>query len=294
MSYLLIGNISALISNDCVEPLVNARIRVYLPAVRRNDLNGMAGIFNDMRALSAREVLMKADQLLAEAVLDEKGNFSLLWDEVHLFTEELEVDLCLDRLPGSNGILQARNFHLSRLMLPWKRHSNGYVGAYAYVIPAAIWRSIYARAGAWVIAGVVKHRSDVEGRAQLKVEAYNAVTGHVIGHAHTREKGRYIMHFSRRQLERSAVQSSIVYGPDVYFKIYRDDRLLWAENKRVATTPERKNLGPCSQLNIIYRPSRVRRASEQIGNWLNEVIARSRRKNKKSENYRLLTPHSLI
>ena len=68
MSYLLIGNISALICNDCVEPLANARIRVYLPATQdpADPLAMGKGIFNDMKPLSAKEVLMKADRLLAE------------------------------------------------------------------------------------------------------------------------------------------------------------------------------------------------------------------------------------
>ncbi len=296
MSYLLIGNISALICQDCVEPLVNARIRVYLPAVSTASEQPF-GIFNDMKPLSAREVLMKADRLLAEATLDDKGNFSLRWKEVHLFTEALELDLCLDQLPGKNGTQQSRNFHLSKLVLHWKRNSDGYVGAYAYVIPATTWHNIYANAGAWVITGVVKPHFAASGQPHLKVEAYNAVTGQLIGQAHTNEAGRYTLHFSRQHFSNGMMQSLIpgrrTPGPDVYFKIYRNNELLWAEDEKMSRLPGRQDLRPCSNVNIIYRSSRVKRASDQIGSWLSDVITLTGQKGKKSDKYRLLT-HSLL
>ena len=300
MSYLLIGNISALICNDCVEPLANARIRVYLPATQdpADPLAMGKGIFNDMKPLSAKEVLMKADRLLAEATLDEKGNFHASWEEEHLFTEALELDLCLDQLPGKNGSPQSRNFHLSKLVLHWKRNSNGYVGAYAYVIPAATWHNIYTNAGAWVITGVVKPYLGAAGQPHLKVEAYNALTGKVIGHAHTNEVGRYILHFSRQELSGQARQRAKPerknLGPDVYFKIYRNNQLLLAEDERMARCHDRQDIRPCSNVNIIFRHSRMKKASDQIGTWLSDMITLTGTRKKSHDKYRLLTDYSLL
>ena len=300
MSYLLIGNISALICNNCVEPLANARVRVYLPATEHPaDLQAMGkGIFNDMQPLSAREVLMKADRLLAEATLDKKGNFQASWEEEHLFTEALELDLCLDQLPGKNGSFQCRNFHLSKLVLHWKRNSNGYVGAYAYVIPAQTWHNIYTNAGAWVITGVVKPRLGAPGQPHLKVEAYNALTGKALGHAHTNEAGRYILHFSRQELSGGAMQTVTPgrrnLGPDVYFKIYRNGQLLLEEDEGMALCRDRRDLRPCSNVNIIYRHSMIKRASGHIGSWFSDMMTLTRSKQKKQDRYRLLTGYSLL
>lgn len=298
MSYLLIGNISALICNDCIEPLANARIRVYLPDIQQRAAYQPSGIFNDMKPLSAKDVLMKADRLLAEATLDDKGNFTLNWEEVHLFTEPLELDLCLDQLPGKNGSRQSRNFHLSNVVLHWKRNSNGYVGAYAYVIPAAAWHNIYANAGAWVITGVVKPYLGAAGQSQLKIEAYNALNGQMIGQANTNEEGRYFLHFSRRHLTNGVMQTVIPgrknLGPDVYFKVYRNGQMLWAEDERMSQARDRRDLGPCSNVNIIYKPSKVRRASSQIGSWLSDMITLTGPRKKKSDKYRLLTHYSLL
>lgn len=298
MSYLLIGNISALICNDCIEPLANARIRVYLPATHTPATPQPSGIFNDMQPLSAREVLMKADRLLAETTLDEKGGFSLSWNEVHLFTEALELDLCLDQLPGKNGNRHPRNYHLSRVVLPWKRNSTGYVGAYAYVIPAALWQNIYSGAGAWLITGVVKPYFSAPGQPHLKVEAYNALSGRLLGIAHTDESGRYFLHFSRDQVGTGRPQAIIPgrknLGPDVYFKVYRNNHLLWAEDERMGLSRERRDIAPCSNINLIYRSSKVKRASDQIGNWFSEIITLKGTRKSKSDKFRLITQFSLL
>ncbi|WP_143310837.1 hypothetical protein [Chitinophaga vietnamensis] len=278
MSYLLIGNISALICDDCIEPLANARIRVYLPEPKypSDNLTVVKGIFNNLRPLSAREVLMKADRLLAEAALDEKGNFSLAWEETHLFTEPLELDLCLDKMPGNTGSYQPRNYHLSYMVPHWKRNKENFIGAYAYVIPAAIWTDICSNAGAWVITGFVKRYGCDNGQPQLKVAAFNAANGKMVGQATTNEFGRYTIRFSRKDLYAGTLQplreGRKHFGPDVYFKIYRHDQLIWAEDESIAASAARQDLAPCACLDICYKPSAIGRASIHINRWINNIV----------------------
>ncbi|WP_212004298.1 hypothetical protein [Chitinophaga sp. HK235] len=292
MSYLLIGNISALICDDCIEPLANARIRVYLPDTRYPATCQPKGIFNDLQPLSAKDVLMKADRLLAETTLDDQGNFTLAWQEVHLFTEPLELDLCLDTLPGGNGSIQPRNFHLCSAVLHWKRGADGYIGAYAYVVPSAMWSKICGDAGAWVITGTIKRHRPVIQQPILRVEAYNAISGKMIGHAYTNEYGRYTLRFSRKDLYNGTLQpvkqGRCHMGPDVYFRIYQQDRLVLSENEEQAAAPERQDLAPCSCVNLRYRPSVVKWASGHIQGWINDVITLSGgRSKKKREQLRL-------
>ncbi|MFB6457948.1 hypothetical protein ACE38W_21940 [Chitinophaga sp. Hz27] len=278
MSYLLIGNISALICDDCIEPLANARIRIYLPENKFQDehLTVVKGIFNQLRPLSAREVLMKADRLLAETTLDERGNFRLSWEQAHLFTEALEIDLCLDQMPGKTGNLQSRNYHLSTLVPHWKKQQAGYVAAYAYVIPADIWAEIYRGAGAWVITGIVKHTTGVV-QPGMRIAAYNALTDKKIAETYSNPFGRYIMHFSRRDLYAGRLQlvkeGRRNMGPDVYFKVYKHDQLVWEEEEIHAMAPDRQDIGPCARLDIIFKPGIIIRATRQIALWLNAVKA---------------------
>ncbi|SHL48577.1 hypothetical protein SAMN05444266_103483 [Chitinophaga jiangningensis] len=280
MSYLLIGNISALIGDDCIEPLVNARIRVYLPGVNQSGdhLSIVKGHFNNLRPLTAHEVLLKADRLLAEATLDHMGNFRMEWEEIHLFTEALELNLCLDEMPGKTGNLKSRNYRLSYLVPHWKKQNGQYLAAYAYLIPPDAWAEIYRNAGAWVITGVVKSQTGFSGEPHLKVTAYNAVTGKRIAETYTNEFGRYTMHFSRRDLYTGRLQlvrdGRSNQGPDIFFKIYRHDQLIWAEDESHAMASDRQDVAPCSHLDIIYKPGIFTRATRHISTWLHHVRSR--------------------
>jgi hypothetical protein len=257
MCYLLIGNISALISDDCIEPLVNARLRVYLPDVSYPTGYPKRNIFNGPGQLSSAEVAAKSDRLLAETTLDERGNFTLSWEQLHLFTEPLELDLCINRMPEqeqASGKGIERHFHLSTLVPHWKRSLQRYVAAYAYVIPAENWSQIRASYGTWVIAGTVRRIQLREGQSQLRVEVYNAIGHRLLASAGTDEKGRYQLRFGRRELTAGRLLLIRDYrhdtAPDVYFKVYRDNQLLWEEGAEVAGMPGRKSIAPCSVINI--------------------------------------------
>lgn len=282
MCYLLIGNISALISDDCTEPLVDAFLRVYLPDghhpveahPKRNNLNGPG-------QLTAGQVEAKRDRLLAETRLDERGNFTLTWEELHLFTEPLELDICLRHMPEQADIRgMESHYHLSTMVPHWKRSGQRYVAAYAYVLPVESWSQIRANYGTWVIAGTVRRLHTREGQAQLKVEAYNAGNHRLLGCACTDEKGRYQLRFGRKELASRLMlvgEHRQVSGPDIYFKVYRDKQLLWEEESIVATMPGRKAISPCSMMNITMQDIALKKTSGYVPGWLSSWAAPGRR-----------------
>lgn len=156
MCYLLIGNISALISDDHVEPLAQARIRVYLPDGRYPiGYNPKKNVFNGPGQLSSTEISAKRGRLLAEVRLDERGNFTMGWEQLHLFTEPLELDICLDGMPEQRRGAE-RHYHLGTLTPHWKYSGQRYVAAYAYVVPAESWNTMRAIYGTGVSAGTIK------------------------------------------------------------------------------------------------------------------------------------------
>ncbi|SFW22879.1 hypothetical protein [Chitinophaga sancti] len=263
MCYLLIGNVSALISADCTEPLINARIRVYLPDGHISNCYPHKYTFSGPRQLTPSEVLNKEERLLAETALDHQGNFSLCWEQVHLFTEPLELDICLQGMPEEAGEKKETHFHLSTLVPPWKHSMQRYVAAYAYVFPVESWAQIRASYGTWVIAGIVRRTHDNEGQSQLRVKAYNAGNHRMLACSSTDDRGRYQMRFSRKQL--SAGQ---LLGPNVYFKVYRDKKLLWAEQADVAAMPGRRAIDACSVINITMQGGMVKKAA----GWLSRVV----------------------
>lgn len=274
MCYLLIGNISALISDDCIEPLANARLRVYLPDGRNPNGYPKRNNFNGPGQLSFAQVTAKSDRLLAETTLDERGNFTLSWEQLHLFTEPLELDLCINQMPeqvSGKGI--ESHYHLSTLVPHWKRSMQKYVAAFAYVMPVEDWSQIRASYGTWVIAGTVRRIHSREGQAQLRVEAYNAVSNRLLACTSTDQRGRYLLRFGRKELTSGKLMLIRDYrqnnAPDVYFKVYRDNRLLWEEEVAVAAMPGRKAIAPCSLINInMQQPPVLKKQSGYVSGLL--------------------------
>jgi hypothetical protein len=277
MCYLLIGNISALISDDCIESLVYARLRVYLPEVSSPNGYPKRSIFNGPGLLSSAQVASKSDRLLAETTLDDRGNFTLSWEQLHLFTEPLELDLCINKMPeqdSGKGI--ESHYHLSTLVPHWKRSLQRYVAAFAYVIPAEDWSRIRASYGTWVIAGTVRRIQSREGQSQLRVEAYNALSSRLLACTSTDQRGRYLLRFGRKELTSGKLMLIRDYrqnnAPDVYFKVYKDNRLLWEEEATVANMPGRKAIASCSVINInMQQPTVLKKhagyVSGLLSNW---------------------------
>ncbi|RPE08243.1 hypothetical protein EGT74_14360 [Chitinophaga lutea] len=280
MSYLLIGNISALICEENIEPLANARIRIYLPSQNYGVEELARGIFKDLRRLSESDVQAKADHLLAESMLDERGNFSISWEDLHLFTEPLEMDICLNSVPGRHtGQQEWVQFHLSTFVPHWKRSKNRYLGAFAYVVPADKWTVIRREFGAWVITGAVKHAETLQGLKTLRVEAYNALNDRLLGWCNTSETGHYRLYFSRKDLSGGRLMQILKNnddlfsdGPDVYFKVYSGNQLVWHESKDIALQPERQQLKHCAKLNLFIQPAPAEKKPPRLSGWLNDFI----------------------
>ncbi|WP_298715750.1 hypothetical protein [Chitinophaga sp.] len=291
MSYLLIGNISALICEECMEPLADARIRIYLPEGPHDPDVLARGIFKDLRQIPGTQVRAKADRLLAEAELDGSGNFCLSWDEIHLFTEPLELDICLNSVPGARNAREGRaQYHLSTFVPHWKRDRDKYLAAFAYVVPAEKWSNIRREFGAWAVAGTVRHADTGEALRTVRVEAYNALNDKLLGCGYTNELGKYQLYFSRDMLSGSRLiqiiresRYEINDSPDVYFKIFDRGEPVLEEDGSQAHKPGRRRIAHCSRQNLQARPATQPRKTGTFSGWINGFIsgkARSQHKDR--------------
>ncbi len=281
MSYLLIGNISALICEECMEPLADARIRIYLPEGPHDPDVLARGIFKDLHQIPGTEVRAKSERLLAEAELDSNGNFCLSWDELHLFTEPLELDICLNSVPGARNTRDGRaQYHLSTFVPHWKRDRDKYLAAFAYVVPAEKWSAIRRDFGAWAIAGTVRHADTGEALRTVRVEAYNALNDQLLGRGYTNELGKYKLYFSRDKLTGSRMMQIIRDGrygitdsPDVYFRIFDRGIPVLEEDGSKAQRPERLRIAHCSRQNLHARPATQPRKPGTFTGWINGFIS---------------------
>lgn len=277
MSYLLIGNISALICEECIEPLANARIRIYLPGTPYGAEELARGIFKDLRLLSEKDVQAKEERLLAESRLDERGNFSIGWDDLHLFTEPLEMDICLNNVPGRDqGQQEWLQYHLSTFVPHWKRSRDKYLAAFAYVVPADKWSAIRREFGAWALAGTVRHFETHEAMKGVRVEVYNALTQKLLAFAFTGENGRYKMYFNR---------SGGKSGPDVYFKVSGNHGLVWSENPDNALQPERQQIANCTRINLAVVPAAAEKKAARLTGWISDFISNKNTRNNYKDRY---------
>lgn len=277
MSYLLIGNISALICEECIEPLANARIRIYLPGTPYEADELAAGIFKDLRQLPERDVQAKEERLLAESRLDERGNFSIGWEDLHLFTEPLEMDICLNNVPGRDqGQQEWIQYHLSSFVPHWKRSRDKYLAAFAYVVPSEQWSAIRREFGAWAVAGTVRHFETHEALRGVRVEVYNAHTQKPLAIGFTGENGRYRLYFNRINGRQ---------GPDVYFKVYGSHGLIWSENPDNALQPERQQIPHCTKINLAVVPSAGEKRTARLTGWISDFISSKSTKSNYKDRY---------
>lgn len=284
MSYQLIGNISALICDDGIEPLAHATLKVYLPPIHAAQLPPCHGVFREPQALTETQVAAKADRLLASVELDLEGNFRLSWQEIHLFTEPLEIDICIEQVAGSRkGLSVSLHFNLGVFVPHWRRSKERYIAAFAYIIPSECWTSIRHRLQSWAITGVLRHYRNHSPIGRVLVQAFNARNGKKLGEAFANEQGRFRIRFAFEPPHRHLLlvrNGEIRTGPDVFFKVLTiEGFLLWSEDRNEGLRDDRLGVPACSKQDIFIKPSPILKSMIPLSGWRQLVqIARLRRK----------------
>ncbi len=284
MSYHLIGNISALICDDGIEPLATATLRIYLPAMAAGGPLPAFGISQEPMRIQPEEAASKADRLLAEVTLDAEGNFRACWQEIHLFTEPLEIDMCITHVPGvKKAAATPQHFHLGVMVPNWRRNKDRYLSAFAYIIPSDCWNSIRHQLQSWAITGVVKHYRSHNAMPKVRVQAYNARNGKKLGEAMSNEYGRFRMQFPFEPAHRHLlpVRNGVIrIGPDVFFKVLTPEGfIIWSEERSMGSHPQRQGVPPCSKQDLYIKPSPILKSMIHLSGWRQLVqIARMRKR----------------
>ncbi len=284
MSYQLIGNIAALICDDGIEPLATATFSVYLPALCAAHCATDLGIFREPVPISAAEAARKEDRLLARATLDADGNFRANWQEIHLFTEPLELDVCITSVPGARKTGGSpQHFSLGLFVPHWRRNKDRYVAAFAYMVPSGCWAGIRHQLQAWAITGVVRHYRSRQPVPKVIVQAFHARNGKKLGEAFANAQGRFCLRFAFEPLHRHLLpmgNGELRIGPDVFFRILTQEGfLLWSEDRAAGFLPERQGLPVCSKQDIDVKPSPALKSRLPLSGWRQLVqAARLRRK----------------
>ncbi|MEO0473089.1 MAG: hypothetical protein AAF206_25970, partial [Bacteroidota bacterium] len=264
MPYFWKGNLCGRICEDCTEPLSNLVIRVYRPADVDVDITAS---FNKalIRVLKESEVQAKSKRLLASALIDEAGNFSLELDD-DIGAGPFEVDILAKNVPGQKEQQESpppRQMTLGPIQPDWEQSSDGIFAYLEYCISARIWCAFRALFDAWVICGRVvacSDRSRPIGGLRVIACDTDILQDDRLGEAITDASGHFRIDYTSADFKRTLLSglSSIFdietpappfnTGPDVYFRIETNDgtpTVLLEEARAAGRQPGRENVANC-------------------------------------------------
>lgn len=265
MSQIIKGNLRGYLCTDCFEALSNVKILLYQPQDQANVLAAaVADTKETFRSVSAEEAKAKASRLVATALSDAEGNFTLEVSEKFGNTTAFDLDFTCGTVPRGPFPPRRRDelqFHLTTIVPQWRteRATETLAAAslyynWAYIIPAKWWCYIRGHFfDAWTICG---HVTDCETKKPLigvTVKAMDAdfLTDDLIGMATTDSTGHFRIDYTSVDFKKTFLSPWINVetdltgpfksGPDVYFIIESGTKVLLEET----SADRRNNVGYC-------------------------------------------------
>src|SRR5262249_41874821 len=258
MPYIFRGRLCGFICSECPEPLSEVTVRLYRS---RDDQNvtalAVANPKETLRALTEEEVRAKARALLAEAITDADGNFTVTLDEKKqkYAGEAFEVDIYCGTVPHRKPTpkpLQPRQFSITTLQPMWRQTEARFIAGWEYCIPPRFWCYIRGLFGAWTICGRVTVCDTKTPVGGVRVRAFDVdwLQDDDLGAAITDGSGRFRIDYSTADFQETifspAINIELVGGPDLYFRVETlSNTPLLVEPPSRGRQPDRQNAGPC-------------------------------------------------
>ncbi|WP_299436278.1 hypothetical protein [uncultured Aquimarina sp.] len=256
MSFILKGNLSARICRDCKEPLIGSTIRFY--QVENLEI-GVVGVAANpkktLEVLGDTVIKAKSKLLLAEAEIDEKGNYETVLDDSYQdYGGPLVIDVLTKRVPNQKSEdREPIQFTITTVQPEWREVDNDLIFAWKYCINSRFWCFIRGLFDAWVICGrllsCLDEKTPIPG---VKVIALDAdwFTDDELGSGITNSAGYFRIDYTSIDFKQTFLSPIINVetpfppfnsGPDVYFQ-------LEIGNSRIAIETDadkRDNVGHC-------------------------------------------------
>lgn len=259
MKYLIKGNFSAYLCEECLENLSQSRVRIYLPQREANVAAvSSAEIKDTFKELSNEEIKSKENRLIAEAETDTEGNFTANIDEKYA-NSALEIDIycgTVPRLPFPPKKGKPRQFHITTYVPQWKmvEQEQSFLANFEYRIPLKWWCLIKGRYfDVWSICGQLTDCETGRPLSGVTVIAMDAdfITDDELGRNTTDSNGHFKIYYSSVEFKKTFLSPIInietdvlppfASGPDVYFQIEYGGQRFALETK----ANRRNNVGYC-------------------------------------------------
>jgi len=259
--FILKGNICGDLCADCKEPLRGSIIRFY--RVENLQTSVVAVVANPkitLQVLDEKVIKAKSKFLMAEAEIDEKGNYEVeLDDSYHNYGGPLMVDIVTKHVPNQKG--DGRDpvqFTITTLQPEWRESANGLVFIWNYCLSVRFWCYIRSLFDAWVICGKIVSCEDEESPIiGVKVTAFDAdwLTDDLLGSSTTDSQGHFRIDYTSRDFKQTFLSPIINVetpfppynsGPDVYFKVeISSGQIIYEEGRPDGKKRGRQNIGHC-------------------------------------------------
>ncbi|MGW6027400.1 NHL domain-containing protein [Streptomyces sp. NPDC055099] len=243
MIYRLTGTVEGLLGVECREALAGSTVQLFTPA---------QGVQVRFALLSKGQVRERKARLLASAVLDDAGRFSMDLPEGDAGYDGGPVEVGLRAIvPEDAGRKPtAAECALLTFTPSWQQTDDSMVGecVWQYALPAPDWARVRERLGAYVIAGRLSARDGMAPLAGVRVAAFDVdvVQDDPLGNGTTDTEGWFRINYSPAAARRTPVPGvrQEAGGADIYFTAQRDGRRLLDEPRTAGRRRERRNAGP--------------------------------------------------
>ena len=262
MTYLFKGALRGALCRDCIEPLVGLTLKAYRIAADRDATSMAVAHAKDTFApVDAAAVAAKASLLLAEAMIDDAGNFTIDFSKVPKYGgEAFEIDLYCGTVPhlkpGPTPPTPLQ-FSITTLQPMWREVGNDRIAAWDYTIPYRYWCGVRGRFGAWTICGRVVHCETKAPIGGVRVRAFDVdwLQDDALGNDITDGSGHFRIDYSAADFKKTIFSPSInlewTGGPDLYFRVETlSGTALLTEPPSRGRAPDRENAGPCTCVDL--------------------------------------------
>jgi hypothetical protein len=258
MTYLFKGALKGALCRDCVEPLAGVTVKAYRTVPDRDTTpRAVAQAKDTFTPVDVATLVAKSSRLLAEAVIDEGGNFTLDFSKSSNYGgEAFEIAVycsTVPRLKSTQRPLEPLQFSITTLQPLWREIGGHRVAAWDYTIPFRYWCGVRGRFGAWTICGRVLHCETKAPIGGVRVRALDVdwLQDDALGDAVTDGLGHFRIDFAAADFQKTIFSPSInlewTGGPDLYFRIETlSGTSLLAEPPSRGRAPDRENAGPCT------------------------------------------------
>ena len=260
MSYLFNGNLKALLCDKyCTEILAGVKVRLYRTAALSTEVvvAAAASTKETFHQLSEDELKAKQNQLLAETLTDEQGNFSFSLGEREKYEgQAFDIDFVCGNVPRPKPYpkkLPELQFHITTLQPRWRQTERDFQATWVYVVPARWWCIIRAKFDAWVICGRVLDCKTQKPLSGLRVYGYDVdwLQDDALGFGTTDANGYFRIDYTKADFSQTILSPLLNVewpaGPDIYFKVVEpvSNITVLQEDRSVGHSAARENRGPC-------------------------------------------------